>query len=53
LKWWKPGTCEKNDEHGSEAAVQDWGLYKEGDAEVGIKQKELKRVERAGRNAME
>ena len=46
------GTCEKKG-HGSKAMVRDNELYKEGKAEAETKQKELKRVKRAKRNATE
>jgi hypothetical protein len=48
-----PGTCEKNDDHGSKATVRDNELYKEENAGVEAKQKELKRTEGAKRNAIE
>lgn len=48
-----PGACEKNDDHGSKAAVRDNELYKEGNAEAETRQKELKRAKRAKRNTME
>ena len=47
-----PGTCEKNDDHGSKATVRDNELCKEGNAEAETKQKELKRAKRTKRNAM-
>lgn len=48
-----PGTCEKNDDHGSKATVREQPTYKEGNAEAETKQRELKRAKRAKRNAME
>ena len=48
-----PGTCQKNDDHGSKATVRDNELYKEGNAEAETKQKELKRAKRAKKNTME
>ena len=47
-----PGTCEKKDQD-SKATVRDNELYKEGNAGAETKQKELKRVKRAKRNAIE